>query len=248
MRIVRSLSLAVALLCALARPAAPDSIFVASPFSGGAFDAIGMTPFDPSMGTLDKVLVSIAGTLSVSGSTLPNLVPVGVTLVPLPYDYRIDVTQDFEGLAGGYFDLNDDTTFSMIGHATGSGEAFALATTFSVLVRLRLHLRLDWLHHPVGLELVWDLHPSVQRLGRARGLHRDRSDRRGGYDSVLRHRRSSAEPRCRRRRFRHLPCEWSPQHHLLSTRRRRSPDPEPAALILVGIAVSGLAARYRLRR
>lgn len=131
MRVVRSISLAVGLLCVLARPAAADSILVASSFSGGTFDAIGMTPFDTSLGTLDKVIVSIVGTLSVSGSTLPNLVPAGVALVPQPYDYRVDVTQDFEGLAGRYFDVNDHTTFSMFGHATGAGEPFTLATTFT---------------------------------------------------------------------------------------------------------------------
>jgi hypothetical protein len=128
---MKSIGLALVLLCGLARPAASDAIFVTSSFSGGAFDAIGMTPFDSSQGTLDSVAVRILGTLSVSGSTLPHLVPVGVTPVPTPYDYRVDVTQDFEGLAGGYFDLHDHTTFSMIGHASGSGEPFTLVTTFA---------------------------------------------------------------------------------------------------------------------
>lgn len=131
MRIVRVVSLAVVLLVSLTRPASADLIVVSSAFSGGTFDAIGMTPFDSSLGTLDKVSVNITGTLSVSGSTLPNLVPAGPTLIPTPYSYCIDVSQDFEGLLDGYFDLNDHSAFSMFGLATGVGEPFTLATTFS---------------------------------------------------------------------------------------------------------------------
>jgi hypothetical protein len=117
--------LAVALAFA-AEPAAALTTTQIHSFSGSPFDAIAVTPFAPSLGTLNTVHVNIFGTLAVLGTTLPNL-PGGI---PIAYPYEVDVNQSFLGLGSQYFDL-DHGTFRFVSVASGVGEPFAFVTAFS---------------------------------------------------------------------------------------------------------------------
>jgi hypothetical protein len=118
-------------LCGLAPSAPAASTSFISAFSGSGFDAIGVTPFDPALGTLDSVQVSIDGTLTVSGQTPPQIFTIGFSNVPFPYSYSVSVTQDFFGLIGKYFDFDSNARFGFSGVATGLPAPFAFATDFS---------------------------------------------------------------------------------------------------------------------
>jgi hypothetical protein len=100
-------------------------------FSGTALP-IGLTPFDPTLGTLDSVAVSIVGTLSVAGLAPSFVVPgPGAAPVPMPYSYRVRVDQDFDGTGSSYFDFTTPAQYLLDGAATGSGDAFTLVSPFS---------------------------------------------------------------------------------------------------------------------
>jgi hypothetical protein len=126
---VRRHVLAISLfsLVAAAPAAFADSILVVSGFSGSGFDAIGVTPFNPALGTLDSVNVGILGTLTVSGNTLP-FAPNGA---PVPYPYQVTVSQDFSGFANTYFSFDTAAIFGWLEIATGSGEPLSLTSVFS---------------------------------------------------------------------------------------------------------------------
>lgn len=111
-------------------PARADTITQLHGFSAGTFDAIGVTPFDPSLGTLDRVLVNIAGGLTVTGVTGQNALPTQPP-TPVPYSFQVEVSQEFFGLAGKYFEFLDPARLLFLGSASGAGEAFALVTDFT---------------------------------------------------------------------------------------------------------------------
>lgn len=100
-------------------------------FSVGTFGGFGLTPFDPALGTLDSINVSISGVLSVLVTTQQNLVFNGTTFVPLPYTYGVTAEQRFIGEGGKYFRFDSPATFQLTGVATGAGEPGVLATTYS---------------------------------------------------------------------------------------------------------------------
>lgn len=99
----------------------------------GQFDFLGVTPFDPALGTLDRVSVSIMGVLTVSGVTGMNQLPVGPFGAPVaqPYVYLLDVQQRFFGLANRYFEFSGDATFHFVDTASGAGEPFSFMSQFS---------------------------------------------------------------------------------------------------------------------
>src|SRR6185503_6883013 len=110
---MRHVAIAVLALVVLAVAPPADALTTteAESFSG-QFDFIGVTPFDPALGTLDRVSVSISGVLTVNGMTGRNQVQAGPgVLVPQAYSYMVDVQQDFSGLAGRYFDFLGSATF-----------------------------------------------------------------------------------------------------------------------------------------
>jgi len=121
---------AVALLTGVAQAGAAEITQIHA-FSGTGFDSLHVQPFDETLGTLDSIHVSIQGTLVVVGLTGQSLVLTGNVLVPTPYQYEVDVTQDFHGLASQYFHFNDPSTFKLLGTATGNGEGFALSTSYT---------------------------------------------------------------------------------------------------------------------
>ena len=131
MRHLALLGLTILLALAVAGPADALTVTQVESFSG-QFDFIGVTPFDPMLGTLDRVRVDISGVLTVSGVTGLNLLPVGPgALQPVPYDYVLDVQQDFFGLGGRYFDFSNFATFHFERQASGTGEALQLVAPFS---------------------------------------------------------------------------------------------------------------------
>lgn len=109
---------------------APGAVITfSSAFSGTSFDAIGVTPFDPALGTLDSVNVRIEGVLNVRGQTSPNLAgPLGT---PLPYNYLITVRQNFSGVSNRFFDFLADAVFLSNSVAQGFGEPFSNPIVFS---------------------------------------------------------------------------------------------------------------------
>lgn len=114
-------------------PAAPAAqVSFVSGFSGSSFDFIGVTPFDPALGTLDSVQVSIDATLTVAGVTPSQIIMIGPVPTPVPYTYQISVAQDFFGLIGKYFDFDSNARFGFSGATSGAGTLpFAFATDFS---------------------------------------------------------------------------------------------------------------------
>ena len=98
-------------------------------FSGGTVP-IGVTPFDPTQGTLESVSVSINGLLSVTGFA-PALPIPGAVPVFQSYTYRVQVDQDFSGLGGYFFDFGTPARFLLDGLTSGTGENFALSRPFS---------------------------------------------------------------------------------------------------------------------
>lgn len=87
---------AALLLGYLPSPARADLIVQGTSFSAtgpAGFDFLGVDPFDPGLGTLNEVNVSIDGIVHVNGTTL-GLVP-----------YQVFVDVDMFGLIGRYFDF-----------------------------------------------------------------------------------------------------------------------------------------------
>ena len=119
---------AIALLLAAPLPARASLLAVDSDsfsVSGGlgpAFDAMGLEPFDPSLGTLDRVVVEIDGVVQVTA----NATPIGTP--PVPYGYTIQVEQLLFGL-GNFFEFSGPGTL-IFGGVT-SGGTIAHATPFS---------------------------------------------------------------------------------------------------------------------
>ena len=129
--LMRQIALTLCVLASLwAHSAAAGLVtIVSTSFSVPQAGLIGLTPFDPTLGTLDSVNVTINGQLTVLGSTTPQL--AGVPPAPQPYPYQINVTQDFDGLGGQFFSFNNAAVFSLQGLALGAGESFQLFSAFS---------------------------------------------------------------------------------------------------------------------
>jgi hypothetical protein len=129
MRTTRAALLVLGLILGASTPASALTITQAHTFSATTFDTIGVTPFDPGLGTLDRVLVSIDGFLTVAGVTGRNVLP-GPLPVPIGYLYQVVVNQDVFGLGGGYFEFVSPARFLFTDFASGQGEGFAFATSY----------------------------------------------------------------------------------------------------------------------
>ena len=108
------------LLAALSTAPTPVSaglILQAPSFDVGiGADIIGVQPFDPALGTLDRVLVDIQGVLEVKGIALSPTFSVGVS-------------QNFMGLAEKYFKFSPDAQL-LLTSSGPPGEPVALVTSF----------------------------------------------------------------------------------------------------------------------
>ena len=109
-----------------------DVVIFNSPFSGAPLDLIDVTPFDGTLGTLDSVHVTINGVLVAEGLTPANgVVDPSAGFIPIPYQYRVDVTQDFDGLGATFFDFSTPATFLLSGAASGFASPFTLVSPFN---------------------------------------------------------------------------------------------------------------------
>ena len=106
------------LILLLASASRADSVFTGDSFSGSGpvvFDAMGLNPFNPALGTLDSVHVQINGDLSVQGTTEGT--------------QAYAAEHEFFGLFGRFFEFDSPARF--IGTATGlSGPQGELIPTF----------------------------------------------------------------------------------------------------------------------
>ncbi|MGH7387859.1 MAG: hypothetical protein ACREM3_00135 [Candidatus Rokuibacteriota bacterium] len=124
-------TLTAGMTVAVDRPAAALTTTQLQPFSVGTVGFVDVTPFDPALGTLDSVSVNISGQLLVSGTTAPNILTIGSINVPVPFMFGVNVTQDYAGLGGKYFDFLSPAEFLFFGSASGTGEPFTFATTYT---------------------------------------------------------------------------------------------------------------------
>lgn len=126
-------ALAVFVLCLVAPAAAgAGTILTVRGFSASPADTFDLTPFDASLGTLDRVDVTIDGVLTVQGILPENGFFDGSgAFVPLPYGYRVDVDQAFTGAGAEFFDFAGSGRFILNGMATGLQGAFAFVVPFS---------------------------------------------------------------------------------------------------------------------
>lgn len=114
-------------LCFVAalQTAQADTLITTTTFSGPFAPATGLQYFDPSLGTLNSVNVSITGTvtgqIAASGPCDPN----GCT--PLPYLVTVD--QTFQGIAGQFFSSAAPAEFQYTGSGF-IGEVFPIFTSF----------------------------------------------------------------------------------------------------------------------
>lgn len=88
---------------------------------------VAVTPFDPTLGRLDKVRVFIQGVVFFTGLAPPNIIAGS----PEPYTYDLEVVHNFFGLGDRYFAFVSPAGFSFTGPATGLGEAVGMQRSFS---------------------------------------------------------------------------------------------------------------------
>lgn len=128
------LALVVSFSLATAHADAALSIIDTYPFTVNSnpsgLDFIGVHPFDPSLGTLDKVAVTIIGQMTLQGFAPTNFVPTTAP-TPIPYAYNIRVEQTFDGLAGKFFTFETPGQFLFAGVALGVGEPLVFQRSFS---------------------------------------------------------------------------------------------------------------------
>lgn len=127
----RILSVMVILSLITVTPALADSINYITGFSVTASplgtDQIYINQFDPTLGTLTKVHVSIQGALILNVHNAPNL----IFGFPISYDYNIRVHQLFYGLASFFNFQNPGGIFNVLGHSNGAADIFTYTTLFS---------------------------------------------------------------------------------------------------------------------
>lgn len=101
------------------------------PIAGTQLDSAAITPFNPALGTLDAVNVSISGVHTIIGNPGSNYTVTPAGIVPSPFTYQISIAQDFFG-AAGLFNFNTPAEFLYFGYAPGAPSiAFAYTTAFT---------------------------------------------------------------------------------------------------------------------
>jgi hypothetical protein len=109
-------------------PSNADLIYQGHTFSALTYDAIGITPFDPSLGTLDEVHVSIQGQMQLDFGATQY---IDINQKPIPYPFSVSVEQEFFGLAHKFFAFVSPAIFLFEDVATGSGSFHSFRTPFA---------------------------------------------------------------------------------------------------------------------
>lgn len=115
----------------LSAPAMADNLIQVQgfTFSGQSTTFVDIKPFDPSLGTLDSVNVTIIGGITGEISTQPNFVPDGSGgLIPVGLPYSVTFTQNF---MGGPFMFFDPAQITFSGTSTGTGEIIPITAPFT---------------------------------------------------------------------------------------------------------------------
>lgn len=112
------------------QPASAASIQITVDSFDGTADTLAFTPFDPALGTLNQVNVSITGVLTVQGLTAINLIG-GPAPIPAPVPYLVLIDHTFFQLAGRGFGFASPALFSVSGIGSGAGELAGAAIPFS---------------------------------------------------------------------------------------------------------------------
>jgi len=127
MRVAKALLL-VGLLLAVPSLASAASIFVSGTIGGGSTSLVGLQGFNPALGTLTSVEVTISGT--VSAQVVTN--PMTIMGTPIPTPYVVSVTQNFDGLPGNsLFSFFSPATFMFNGVGTAVGATQTLTAGFT---------------------------------------------------------------------------------------------------------------------
>lgn len=91
-----------------------------------------VTPFDPSLGTLDRVDVQIDGTAVMTVGTLPNLLPCGPAICPTPEPFSIELDAGFNGLASRFFSFSSPAKYIGTGATDGLGTPQVLTLPYTM--------------------------------------------------------------------------------------------------------------------
>jgi hypothetical protein len=179
---------------------------------------IGVAPFDPALGTLDTVLVTIQGTFS------------GTVDAPAAQPYLIEVDQNFFGLANKYFAFDGPGKLTFTGFGTGHdapfGGSFSYEFQFNAVTDI-LGFSLAVTSGPVT--------PPIDIIGtRSRFLNAtiptDEVDLTQDLLSLVSASGTASGAMT-------IEYDFTP-----------APVPEPSSLTLVGVGVAGLALRACRRR
>jgi hypothetical protein len=125
---VAALGIGMGLMPAAAQAAA---LMQVTGFSGIGPALVDYPSFDPALGALQRIDVSITGSLIVRGLSQLNLIPTPSGPIPAPVPLTAVIQQDFSALAGRGFDFATPATYILNSLATGLGEAVTLTVPFS---------------------------------------------------------------------------------------------------------------------
>jgi hypothetical protein len=136
----------LALTTFFASNAAATVITQSTTFTQAPTSPILLNSFDPNLGTLNRVELSLSGQIVVTVETPPNLSPMGV---PLPYQFQVRLEQSLQGQ--GDFDVGfllDALYFEPPQVATGAGGVVQIVQPFLFQVVFDATTDLPGISHP----------------------------------------------------------------------------------------------------
>ena len=120
------------LLCLLCLPNDSEalSMFSTSSLSfASGFGFVGVTPFDPTLGTLEEIAINIEGSFTGTATVSPAAVDSFGQVHPVPYTFEI--SQTFDGSLDKYFDFVSPATFLFAGDNVDPVPTLPFISSFS---------------------------------------------------------------------------------------------------------------------